>query len=81
MFSLYLNKGTFNGVEFPSGSLVMTGTLSTSVSSSASSLQFKTSSATLYLTQDVTEYQKMSIEWELFEYGFETLEKRTLPHC
>ena len=79
MFSLYLNKGTFNGVEFPSGSLAMTGTLSTSVSSSASSLQFKTSSATLYLTQDVTEYQKMSIEWELFEYGFETLEKLSSP--
>lgn len=79
VFSLYLNKGTFNGVEFPSGSLAMTGTLSTSVSSSASSLQFKTSSATLYLTQDVTEYQKMSIEWELFEYGFETLEKLSSP--
>lgn len=79
VFSLYLNKGTFNGAEFPSGSLAMTGTLSTSVSSSASSLQFKTSSATLYLTQDVTEYQKMSIEWELFEYGFETLEKLSSP--
>lgn len=79
VFSLYLNKGTFNGAEFPSGNLAMTGTLSTSVSSSASSLQFKTSSATLYLTQDVTEYQKMSIEWELFEYGFETLEKLSSP--
>lgn len=79
VFSLYLNKGAFNGAKFPSGSLAMTGTLSTSVSSSTSSLQFKTSSATLYLTQDVTEYQKMSIELELFEYGFETLEKLSSP--
>lgn len=79
VFSLYLNKGTFNGMEFPSGSIAMTGTLSTSVSNSTSFLQFKTSSATLYLTQDVTEYQKMSIEWELFEYGFETLKKMSSP--
>lgn len=79
VFSLYLNKGNFNGIEFPSGSISMTGTLNTSVSSSSTSLQFKTASAVLYLTQDVTEYQKMSIEWELFEYGFEMLEQMAFP--
>lgn len=79
VFSLYLNKGKFNGIEFSSGSISMTGTLNTSVSSSSTSLQFKTTSATLYLTQDVTEYQKMSIEWELFRYGFEMLEQMAFP--
>lgn len=79
VFSLYLNKGTFNGIEFPSGSIAMTGSLSTAVTSSSTSLQFKTSSATLYLTQDVTEYQQMAIEWELYEYGFETLKKLSSP--
>ena len=79
VFSLYLNKGTFNRIEFPSGSISMTGTLNTSVSNSSTSLQFKTTSATLYLTQDVTEYQKMSIEWELFEYGFEMLTQMAFP--
>lgn len=79
VFSLYLNKGKFNGIEFSSGSISMTGTLNTSVSSSSTSLQFKTTSAILYLTQDVTEYQKMSIEWELFRYGFEMLEQMAFP--
>ena len=79
VFSLYLNKGKFNGIEFSSGSISMTGMLNTSVSSSSTSLQFKTTSATLYLTQDVTEYQKMSIEWELFRYGFEMLEQMAFP--
>lgn len=79
VFSLYLNKGKFNGIEFSSGSISMTGTLNTSVSNSSTSLQFKTTSATLYLTQDVTEYQKMSIEWELFRYGFEMLEQMAFP--
>ena len=79
VFSLYLNKGKFNGIEFSSGSISMTGTLNTSVSSSSTSLQFKTTSATLYLTQDVTEYQRMSIEWELFRYGFEMLEQMAFP--
>lgn len=79
VLSLYLNRGKFNGIEFPSGSIAMTGSLSTNVSATTSSLQFKTSSATLYLTQDVTEYQKMSVEWELYEYGFETLKKLSSP--
>ena len=55
VFSLYLNKGTFNRNEFPSGSIAMTGILNTSVASGSTSLQFKTTSATLCLTQDVTE--------------------------
>lgn len=79
VFSLYLNKGTFNRNEFPSGSIAMTGILNTSVASGSTSLQFKTTSATLCLTQDVTEYQKMSIEWELFEYGVEMLEQMASP--
>lgn len=79
VFSLYLNKGTFNRNEFPSGSIALTGILNTSVASGSTSLQFKATSATLCLTQDVTEYQKMSIEWELFEYGVEMLEQMASP--
>ena len=80
VLSLYLSQGSLDGTSFSGGTVAMTGELTTSVVSTDSTLQFKTSSATLYLTQDVTEYQKMSIEQELFDYGFMCLEKLSSPN-
>lgn len=79
VLSLYLENGKLNGDSFPGGTIAMTGNLSANVTSSTNTLQFKTSSSTLYLTQEVTEYQKMSVEWELFEYGVECLERLSTP--
>ena len=79
VLSLYLENGKLNGDSFPGGTIAMTGNLSANVTSSTNTLQFKTSSSTLYLTQEVTEYQKMSVEWELFEYGVECLERLSSP--
>lgn len=79
VLSLYLENGKLNGTSFPGGTIAMTGNLIGSVTSTSNSLQFKTSSATLYLTQEVTEYQKMAVEWDLFEYGKECLRKLSSP--
>lgn len=78
ILSLYLNAGTLNGDGFSSGTFSMTGDYS-SVISTDTSLQFKISNAAMYMTQEVTEYQKMSVEYELFEYGEETLDRLSSP--
>ena len=79
VLSLYLENGKLNGKSFPGGTIAMTGNLSANATSSTNTLQFKTTSSTLYLTQEVTEYQKMSVEWELFEYGVECLQRLSSP--
>ena len=79
VFSLYLSSGTLNGTVFPSGTLSMTGTMITVTMPDSATLQFRVSNSTVYLTQAVTEFQKMSIEWELYEYGVECLNKLSLP--
>lgn len=79
VLSLYLENGKLNGKSFPGGTIAMTGNLSANATSSTNTLQFKTASSTLYLTQEVTEYQKMSVEWELFEYGVECLQRLSSP--
>ena len=77
--SFYLNTGTSNGTEFPSGTLSLMGSLRGSVVQGSTTLQFSTSSTTAYLSFEVSDYQKMSIEWELYEYGKEFLKKKSQP--
>lgn len=77
IMSLYLNNGTLNNESFPSGTLSLTGKLYSDVSYSNTSLRISTSSTTAYMTYEVSEYQKMSIAWELFEYGKEVLDKKS----
>lgn len=77
--SLYLEKGTANGTEFEGGTITWTGNLRSNVTTTTSSIQFSTSASTMYITHDVSEYQRMSIEWELYEYGKEMLEKLSSP--
>lgn len=78
VFSVYLNVGKYSGDSFPSATFSATGTITT-VANSATSLSFSVSNTNIYLTKSVTEYQKKSIEWELFEYGQESLLKLCYP--
>ena len=79
VFSLYLSNGNLSGVEFPSGTLSMIGKISGISTPDSSTLQFRVNDATVFLTQAVTEYQRMSIEWELYEYGVKSLAKMATP--
>lgn len=80
VFSLYLNSGTLNsGTKFTGATLSMTGTLSSDVMAATSSLQFKTSTANVYFTRDVSEYQKQSVAMELYDYAEQFLEKASQP--
>lgn len=80
VLSLYLNDGKLNNnTTFTGATLSMTGTLGASVMSSASALQFKTSTANAYFTRNVTEYQKRSVALELYDYAVERLNKLSYP--
>lgn len=80
ILSVYLNSGTYNtSNNFTGGTLSVTGTLNGKISTTNTSLQVNVTGSSVYLTHDVTEYQKMAIEWELFEYGVECLSKMSSP--
>lgn len=80
VLSLYLNDGKLNNsTTFTGATLSMTGTLGASVMSSESALQFKTSTANVYFTRNVTEYQKRSVALELYDYAVERLNKLSSP--
>lgn len=80
VFSLYLNDGVMNGdTEFPGATLSMTGKLNSNVMTTDTTLQFKTVAANVYVTRDVTEYQKQSIAMELYDYAEKYLEKASQP--
>lgn len=76
IMSLYLNHGSVNGKSFPSGNLSLVGTLYTNVADTSSTLQFNTSTTTAYMTYEVSEYQRMSVAWDLYEYGKEFLAEK-----
>lgn len=79
VMSLYLNQGSINGNTFPSGTLSLTGRLYTNVSYGDTSIRINTSATTAYMTYETSEYQRMSIAWDLFEYGKDVLYKKAYP--
>lgn len=79
VMSLYLNRGSINDTTFPNGTLSLTGSLYTNVSYTDTSIRITTSSTTAYMTYVASEYQRMSIAWDLFEYGKEVLDKKAYP--
>ena len=80
VLSLYLNNGILNNSStFSGATLSMTGTLSSNIMSTSTSLQFKTLSANVYFTRNVSEYQKQSVAMELYEYAIERLNKLSSP--
>lgn len=81
VLSLYLNNGTLNNdTTFSGATLSMTGTLNSNVMTTSSSLQFKSITANIYFTRDVTEYQKQSIAMELYEYAQSCLKDWSAPN-
>ena len=79
VMSLYLNQGSINGNTFPSGTLSLTGRLYTNVSYGDTSIRINTSATTADMTYETSEYQRMSIAWDLFEYGKDVLDKKAYP--
>ena len=91
VMSVLLNGGTYDGVSFQSGCVSLIGTLSDLNSDVAAdqdigdsylegtSLTIDVTSANVYFTQNATEYEKRSVEWDLFEYGQECLDELAWP--
>lgn len=89
VLSLYLGRGTVgDDASFPGGTLSMTGELTAiaGVPASASPTPVPDSDVTMtlseyhmYFTQEATEYQKMAVAWELYEYGANTLRRLSSP--
>lgn len=78
VFSGYAENGTVGEASFLNGSITVSGTHS-SLSVSNSSLVFAISNGRLYFTEKCSEYKQHQIEWELYEYGHQTLKERASP--
>ena len=87
----YLNPGTYNEDKFPSGCISLYGAGGTVTSDTSPNddidgdyeegtfLSVFIADGHLYFTYDTSEYAKRSVEWDLFEYGQENLEKLCWP--
>ena len=91
LFTARLNSGTLNGISFPCACISISGT-ATSVTSNVvpnaetngaysegDILSFKLGTANLYFTRSITEYEKRSVEWDLFDFGQNLLKKVAYP--
>lgn len=76
--SAYLNSGTLGDTTFPSGTVVLTGESSSATAGSAK-LTLSIKEARFYFTQNLTEWERRSVAWDLFQYGQEVLEKVSQP--
>lgn len=91
LFTARLSNGTLNGQSFPSGCVSISGTASSVTSnvkedntvggaiSEGINMSFKVGTADLYFTRSTTEYEQRSVEWDLFDYGVELMEKLAYP--
>lgn len=91
LFTARLSGGTLNGESFPSGCLSISGTASSVTSnvqadtsvggavSDGTAVSFRVGSANLYFTRSTTEYEQRAVEWDLFDYGTELLDKLAYP--
>lgn len=78
IWSAYLNSGTLGSTTFPSGTVVLTGESSSATAGSAK-LTLNIKEARFYFTQNLTEWERRSVAWDLFQYGQEVLEKVSQP--
>lgn len=77
VFTAYLSSGSFGTRSFPDGCLTAVtdgGTFSESIS-----LSFAGGTGRMYFTRNTTEYEKYAVEWDLYEYGRQCLEKLAYP--
>lgn len=78
VFSCYLSNGTINGEGFASGTLTAMGDVY-NLRSGSSKLSFECSDSKNYFTKNTTDYEQYSVEWELYEYGMDCLNKLAYP--
>lgn len=78
VLTAYLGPGTINGSSFPNGCLTIV-TDGGTASSSSNAVTLSGGSGSLYFTRNTTEYEKYSVEWDLYEYGVDCLSKLAYP--
>lgn len=74
LLTAFLGGGTVIGEEYPGGCMVLSG-----VCQSSDELTFTASDVSFYLTQNTTDYQKYSVEKELYEFGVNSLNQLAFP--
>jgi hypothetical protein len=79
VFSCYLNNGTYSSTTFPSGNISSTGSCG-SITQNSSSISFTASTARVYFTQNVTEYESRSVQFDLYDYAKQCLKGLSTPN-
>ena len=77
VFTAYLSAGSFGTHAFPDGCL--TAVTDGGTFSNGASLSFSGGTGRMYFTRNTTEYEKYAVEWDLYEYGRQCLEKLAYP--
>ena len=78
--TFYLSSTTHKGESYPQACLTLTGLIDDiTTAEDLSSIILRISTADMFFTLDVSEYEKRSIAWELFEYGLTMLNKLSRP--
>lgn len=77
VISIYLGSGTYNGVEFPSACVSVSG--AGTVSGDDTSASCEVEDAYMYFSLNASEYEKKTVSWELYEYGDTLLKKMCVP--
>lgn len=91
VITAYLGRGELDDSDFPSGCLSMTARSSQHEDDTVedpeirgtfaygSMVRVGTTNAQVYFTQNTTEYEQYSVEWDLLEYGRECLNRLAWP--
>lgn len=77
VLTAYLSFGTLGSDSFPNGCL--TAVTDGGSFSDGSVINLGGGSGRMYFTRNTTEYEKYAVEWELYEYGKQCLEKLAYP--
>lgn len=78
VLTAYLGAGTYDSNEFPNGCLTVV-TNSGSISATGNSITASGGSGDLYFTRNTTEFEKYSVEWDLYQYGMDCLSRLAYP--
>ena len=73
-----VSSGTYDDLRFNNACISVIGSVS-NVAPGSGLITFTATSAYLYLTFDTSEYEKMSVSWDLYRYGVENIEKLSQP--
>lgn len=76
--SIHAGFGKIEGTDYPSACITLTGTWNGG-SAVSDFMSAAIHNAYVYFTLDATEYEKRSVAWELFEYGYNLLSKISVP--